>query len=124
MAQVKGRLRWLTMRLSSERDASVKYSTLWPSRTDSPSAAMRAMPISLGAESGGGSKSAMNGSEGREVIGMNEYQGCIRYLFAHNMGRSGICQARGQLPISCRSERPRISQRAQRKASSVTQDVI
>src|SRR3954471_4557932 len=44
MVQVNGIARLLTQRLSRDFDGSVKYSTLWPSRMDSPSAASRAMP--------------------------------------------------------------------------------
>src|SRR4029077_7042612 len=57
MAQVKGRLRLLTTRFSSDRVGRVKYSMLCPSRIDSPCAARRAMPMSLGlSESGGRGK--------------------------------------------------------------------
>src|SRR5579863_5048000 len=48
MVQVKGMERWLTQRFNSDFDSSVKYSTLWPSRMDSPSLARRAMPTSRG----------------------------------------------------------------------------
>src|SRR5580693_8298713 len=44
MVQVNGSLRWLTQRFSRERAGRVKYSTLCPSRSDSPSDARRAMP--------------------------------------------------------------------------------
>src|SRR4029077_5869669 len=53
MAQVKGRLRLLTTRFSSDRVGRVKYSMLCPSRIDSPCAARRAMPMSLGLSESG-----------------------------------------------------------------------
>src|SRR5580692_7532959 len=46
MVQVKGRPRPLTQRFSSDFAGRVKYSTLCPSRRDSPSDASRAMPTS------------------------------------------------------------------------------
>src|SRR5580700_285607 len=46
MLQAKGRPRRLTQRFSRDFAGRVKYSTLWPSRRDSPSDASRAMPIS------------------------------------------------------------------------------
>lgn len=63
MAHVNGSARRLTTRLRSERDSRVKYSTLWPSRRDSPSAARRAIPSSCGLE-------LQSGSKGREDIGV------------------------------------------------------
>src|SRR5215472_16217282 len=68
MAQVKGRLRLLTTRFSSERVGRVKYSMLCPSRIDSPWAASRAMPMSLGLSN--------SGSRGRVAM--------IRFLFAYD----------------------------------------
>src|SRR5258708_559228 len=44
MVQVKGMPRPLMQRLSRDFAGRVKYSTLWPSRRDSPSEARRAMP--------------------------------------------------------------------------------
>src|SRR5277367_6590194 len=85
MAQVKGRLRPLTTRLSSERVPSEKYSTLWPSRSDSPAAAMRAMPISLGVES-----RSESGRSGREPIGT----AVVRYLFAYDIGTKSSVSSR------------------------------
>src|SRR5260370_28947899 len=46
MVQVKGMPRPLVQRLSRDLAGRVKYSTLWPSRRDSPSEARRAMPTS------------------------------------------------------------------------------
>src|SRR5712672_653744 len=46
MVQVKGMPRPLMQRLSRDFAGRVKYSTLWPSRSDSPSEARRAMPTS------------------------------------------------------------------------------
>src|ERR1700688_3145231 len=46
MVQVKGMPRPLVQRFSRDFAGRVKYSTLWPSRSDSPSAASRAMPTS------------------------------------------------------------------------------
>src|SRR5208282_1858326 len=81
MAQVNGRLRRLTTRLSSDRVPSVKYSTLCPSRSDSPAAAIRAMPTSFGGDS-------KSGSSGCAVIGAGD----IRYLFAYDNSRIDFCQ--------------------------------
>lgn len=58
MVQVKGIPRPLVQRFSRDFAGRVKYSTLWPSRKDSPSEASRAMPTS-GDFSGG----ANNGKE-------------------------------------------------------------
>ena len=44
MVQVKGIARLLTQRLSRDFAVRVKYSTWWPSRSDSPSDANRAIP--------------------------------------------------------------------------------
>src|SRR5580698_179459 len=46
MVQEKGSRRLLLQRFSRDFAGSVKYSTLWPSRRESPSAASRAMPTS------------------------------------------------------------------------------
>src|SRR5271170_286044 len=81
MAQVNGSLRPLTTRLSSDRVPSVKYSTLCPSRSDSPAAAMRAMPINFGEDS-------ISGSSGSEVIGRTH----VRHLFAYNNSVLEPCQ--------------------------------
>src|SRR5208282_620066 len=82
MAHVNGRLRPLTTRLSSERVPRVKYSTLCPSRKDSPSAAIRAMPTSFWRES-------VSRNSGREATVD------IRYLFAHNdSSQTQPCQIR------------------------------
>src|ERR1700694_5325614 len=72
MAHSNGSCRWLTTRFSRERMPSVKYSTLWPSRSVSPAAAIRAMPTSFGP----GSKS---GRRGREAIGA-----CLYLLFVRH----------------------------------------
>src|SRR5215475_15517046 len=77
MAQVNGRLRLLTTRLSSERVGSVKYSMLCPSRMDTPFAASRAIPISLG-RSG-------SGSNGRVVI--------FAFYSPKTIAAKGVCQA-------------------------------
>src|SRR5258708_1580059 len=77
MVQVKGRLRLLTHRLSSDFAGRVKYSTLWPSRRDSPSEASRAMPTS--GDFGG------RGNKGRESMR-------IRVLFAYDRIFPGRCQ--------------------------------
>src|SRR5580698_6505975 len=45
-------MRTPVQRLSSDRTGSVKYSTSCPCRSDSPSEARRAMPMSLGLDSG------------------------------------------------------------------------
>src|ERR1700733_3948944 len=60
MVQVKGICRLLTQRFSNDLDGSVKYSTSCPSRRDSPSEAMRAMPTSRDLSD--------SGSRGREAI--------------------------------------------------------
>ena len=62
MVQVKGIRRLLTQRLSSDLAGRVKYSTLCPSRSDSPCAASRAMPMRAGF--------AGNGGKGREDVGI------------------------------------------------------
>src|SRR6202521_4443664 len=72
MAHVNGRLRPLTTRLSSERVPRVKYSTLCPSRSDSPSAAIRAMPINFGWEE------TISGSNGSKVIGVGAVSPFVR----------------------------------------------
>ena len=68
MVQVKGMARLLTQRFSSDLAGRVKYSTLWPSRSDSPSEARRAMPTS-------------RGFSGRGARAGKTY---IRLLFAYN----------------------------------------
>src|SRR5579872_137291 len=67
MVHVKGICRRLIQRFSRDFEGRVKYSTLWPPRKDSPSAARRAMPISRGL--------SPIGSKGRGAM--------IRLLFAH-----------------------------------------
>src|SRR5580700_6343702 len=66
MVHVKGIRSWLTQRFSSDLAGRVKYSTWWPSRRDSPSAARRAMPTRRGWSLSG----RLSGSEsrGREDI--------------------------------------------------------
>src|SRR5262249_14806472 len=59
MVQVKGIWRLLTERFSRDFASRVKYSTLCPSRIDSPSEAIRAMPTSRGL-SESGSKGRMD----------------------------------------------------------------
>src|SRR5579885_3230010 len=54
-------------RFSSERTGRVKYSTSCPWRRDSPSAASRAIPFSLGEEFG---------SRGREAMGTHIFAIC------------------------------------------------
>src|SRR5580698_6471579 len=78
MAQVNGSFRPLTTRLRSERVPRVKYSTLCPSRSDSDSAAIRAMPISFGCESGWGSAS---GKKGSELVGMSMVSLSVRLRY-------------------------------------------
>src|ERR1039457_2407935 len=65
MAQVKERLRPLTTRLNSERVPRVKYSMLCPSRRDSASAAIRAIPTSFGRDS-------ISRNKGSDVIALVE----------------------------------------------------
>src|SRR5207302_3454352 len=79
MVQVKGRLRLLTQRFSKDFAGRVKYSTLWPSRRDSPSEARRAMPTS----------GDFCGRGNRERESMR-----IRLLFANNKCFRRHCQAR------------------------------
>src|SRR3954471_14674043 len=71
--------RLLTQRFKRDFDGRVKYSTLWPSRTDSPSAARRAMPTSRGL--------SLRGSKGREDIS-------VRLLFAYANPATKLRQAR------------------------------
>src|SRR5579859_6665842 len=61
-------LRLLTQRFSNDLEGRVKYSTWWPSRSDSPSAARRAMPMRRGLTG--------SGSKGRESIGCSPF---VRY---------------------------------------------
>src|SRR5215472_16678783 len=70
MVHVKGIWRLLTHRFSKDLDSRVKYSTLCPSRMDSPSEARRAIPTRRGFSG--------TDSRGREDI-------AIRLLFAHHM---------------------------------------
>src|ERR1700757_1506324 len=60
MVQVNGIARLLTQRFSRDFAGKVKYSTLCPSRMDSPSEARRAIPTSRGLSG--------RGSKGREAI--------------------------------------------------------
>src|SRR4051812_15879959 len=76
--------RLLTQRFKRDFDGNVKYSTLWPSRTDSPSAARRAMPTSRGL--------SLRGSKGREDIG-------VRLLFAYANPATKLRQARWGRPL-------------------------
>src|SRR5271157_2129561 len=76
MVQVKGRERRLTQRLSRDLADSVKYSTLWPSRRDSPSEARRAMPTSGGLWG--------KGSNGREDICYSPF---VRLEYCANTAR-------------------------------------
>src|SRR3954468_24245327 len=71
--------RLLTQRFNRDFDGRVKYSTLWPSRTDSPFAARRAMPTSRGL--------SLRGSKGREDI-------VVRLLFAYATTATKLGQAR------------------------------
>src|SRR5215470_6337784 len=71
MVQVKGIWRLLTQRFSRDFASRVKYSTLCPSRIDSPSEAIRAMPTSRGLSE--------SGSEGRMDI---FYSPFVRYRTA------------------------------------------
>src|SRR5271165_2313434 len=48
MVQVKGMARRLTQRFNRDLEGRVKNSTWWPWRSDSPSAARRAMPTRVG----------------------------------------------------------------------------
>src|SRR5271154_2776728 len=77
MVQVNGICRPLTQRLSRDFAGRVKYSTLCPSRSVSPSEARRAMPTKRGLSG--------SGSKGREDI-------LIRLLFAYNMLTGAACQ--------------------------------
>src|SRR5580693_10233386 len=77
MVQVKGSRRPLTQRFSRDFAGRVKYSTLWPSRRDSPSDARRAMPTS--ADFWG------SGNKGR--------LGIFRLLFAYSKPLGRPCQA-------------------------------
>src|SRR5713226_5481636 len=81
MAHANGRLRPLTTRLSSDRAPRVKYSTLCPSRSDSASAAILAMPTNFGRDS-------KSGSSGREAIGFGD----VRHLFAYGIPNLKSCQ--------------------------------
>src|SRR6266404_8571512 len=93
MAQANGKLRWLTTRLNSERDPSVKYSTLWPSRRDSPSAAIRAMPTSFG-------RAPESGRSGREdILIFALYSPNIRLRYAYEEPLSSCQKA---VVVGCR----------------------
>src|ERR1700685_3729631 len=74
MVQEKGRLRLLTQRLSRDFAGRVKYSTLCPSRSCSPSDARRAMPTS-------GDLAGRGNSEGLLMV--------VRLLFALYYGAIG-----------------------------------
>src|SRR5436853_3019431 len=86
MVQVNG-MRADVDRFSSERTGRVKYSTLWLSRSDSPSAASRAIPTSLG--------SSESGSRGREAMAGILYSPFIRlgYCRADSLSRPVYEQA-------------------------------
>src|ERR1700757_1040576 len=80
MVQVNGIWRLLTQRFSRDFAGKVKYSTLCPSRIDSPCDASRAMPTRRGF-SGAGSK-------GRDAM-------YIGRLFAYNRPAGFLCQPAG-----------------------------
>src|SRR5438309_6010455 len=79
--------RLLTQRFSKDLLGSVKYSTLCPSRRDSPSAASRAMPINCGLSE--------EGSKGREDM----YSPFIRLMLLRKPKpvKAGIPVEPGQL---------------------------
>src|SRR5579871_1393726 len=86
MVQVNGIARRLTQRFSRDLELRVKYSTLCPSRRDSPSEASRAIPTSRGFSE--------TGSKGRDGI-------MIRLLFAHGKLRWRGCQPALGVVASC-----------------------
>src|SRR5579863_768711 len=75
MVQVNGICRLLTQRFSSDLAGRVKYSTLCPSRRDSPSEARRAMPTRWGLSG--------RGNKGRDSM---TYSPFVRYTVVRPEG--------------------------------------